>query len=126
MCSSRLLMTKTILSSSCNAFQTCCDGVLYNNIAGYVCCGRHYLPSPSPPPSPGSPSAPVCCGVDNHECCGERYVQVLPGETCCPDPDQNRVDIGPGDKCCGSVPYSSDGPQTCCNGEPLILTALLL
>lgn len=43
-----------------------------------------------------------------------RYVQVMPGEVCCPT--SSRVNVGSGDECCGNIPYSSTGSQICCNG----------
>ena len=45
-----------------------------------------------------------------------RYVEVLPGQICCPDTTEDRVDIGHGDRCCASIPYMADGAQICCNG----------
>ena len=45
-----------------------------------------------------------------------RYVEVLPGDICCVDNINNRVNIGYGDTCCHSVPFSSDGAQICCDG----------
>lgn len=46
-----------------------------------------------------------------------RYELVLPGEICCPDNKEDRVAIGTGDSCCGTVPYLIDGSQICCNGK---------
>lgn len=45
-------------------------------------------------------------------CC--RYIEVRPDEVCCPEVD--RLSIGYGDSCCGTVPYSSSGAQMCCSG----------
>ena len=44
-------------------------------------------------------------------------MEVLPGQICCPDPNEDRVDVGEGDRCCDSLPYSSDGAQVCCGGK---------
>ena len=41
---------------------------------------------------------------------------MLPGEVCCYDNTEDRVTIGIGDGCCGTVPFSSTGAQTCCDG----------
>ena len=46
-----------------------------------------------------------------------RYVEVGPGQVCCPDPVYDRVAIGVGDLCCEGVPYSSSGSQICCGGQ---------
>ena len=46
-----------------------------------------------------------------------RYVQLFTGQICCPDTTQDRVDIGYGDQCCGSIPYSGGGAQICCDGK---------
>ena len=45
-----------------------------------------------------------------------RYIEVLPGQICCPDLTEDRVDVGYGDRCCASIPYMTDGAQICCNG----------
>ena len=46
-----------------------------------------------------------------------RYVEVNENQICCVDDTQDRVNVGIGDMCCGSVPYSSNGAQTCCDGK---------
>ncbi|XP_071494817.1 LOW QUALITY PROTEIN: usherin-like [Diadema antillarum] len=98
--------------------QECCGGVLHDYQPGYQCCDTNYLPSPA------NSSVPfVCCGgqfhtqVVNYQCCNDQYVRVLPGQICCPDPDENRVAIGAGDACCAGVPYDSREPQICCAGQ---------
>ena len=54
---------------------------------------------------------------------------MLPGEVCCYDNTEDRVTIGIGDGCCGTVPFSSTGAQTCCYGlyihHNLFITLLL-
>ena len=45
-----------------------------------------------------------------------RYERVYPEEICCFDDTEDRVIVGVGDSCCGTIPYSSDGAQVCCNG----------
>ena len=42
---------------------------------------------------------------------------MLPGEICCLDDTENRVAIGAGDTCCGTVPYYLHGSQMCCSGK---------
>ena len=65
----------------------------------------------------------VCCGgefreyLPDYQCCGGQYVLVPAGQICCADTTQHRVDIGRGNSCCGSVPYSLEGAQICCDGE---------
>ena len=55
--------------------QTCCDGVLYDNKAGYECCGTAYIPQ-------RVSASHLCCGgkfhrpLRNHQCCGGRWVNV--------------------------------------------------
>ena len=58
---------------------------------------------------------PICFDLDN--ILFSRYVQLLTGQICCPDTTQDRVDIGYGDQCCGSIPYSGGGAQICCDGK---------
>ncbi|GAB1285872.1 Usherin [Apodemus speciosus] len=38
-------------------------------------------------------------------------------EICCPDERHNRVSVGFGDACCGSMPYATSGSQVCCSGR---------
>ena len=45
-----------------------------------------------------------------------RYERVYPEEICCFDDTEDRVIVGMGNSCCGTIPYSSDGAQVCCNG----------
>lgn len=52
-----------------------------------------------------------------------RYLEVLPGEICCPDSTEDRVSVSQGDLCCGSVPFMSSGAQMCCQGN-ILLTSL--
>jgi hypothetical protein len=42
---------------------------------------------------------------------------VMEGEICCPDNNEDRVAIGKGDSCCGTIPYSTSGSQICCAGR---------
>ena len=96
--------------------KVCCNGVLHDHQPSYECCDTNYLPARSDP-------SDVCCGgrftpsQSNHECCQGQYVQVLPGQICCPDPGENRVAVGVGDVCCGGVPFENSGPQICCAGK---------
>lgn len=47
-----------------------------------------------------------------------RYIEVQENEKCCPDPTQERVDIGMGNSCCGRIPYLSvNSSQLCCGGR---------
>ncbi|KAL5008917.1 hypothetical protein ScPMuIL_014498, partial [Solemya velum] len=92
----------------------CCSGVVHDMREGYGCCGKDYIPKLR--------DTDICCGGKNHrvkdnfQCCGNRYVEVLPDSICCSDPNEDRVLMGKGDQCCGSVPYSSTGSQICCAG----------
>lgn len=45
-----------------------------------------------------------------------RYIEVLPGHTCCEDEREDRVSVGLGDSCCGDVPYLNNSAQMCCDG----------
>ncbi len=45
-----------------------------------------------------------------------RYVEVNSEQVCCVDETEDRVNVGIGDSCCGSNPYSSNGSQICCDG----------
>ena len=49
-----------------------------------------------------------------------RYERVLEDEVCCYDDAEDRVTVGVGDSCCGTVPYSSSGAQVCCAGLYLL------
>ena len=42
---------------------------------------------------------------------------MMVGQICCPDGQQDRVDVGTGDSCCGSIPYTLAGAQVCCKGK---------
>ena len=57
----------------------------------------------------------ILCFID------ARYERVLPGEICCPDFTEDRVSIGKGDSCCGSVPFTESGAQVCCSGQSLLI-----
>ncbi|XP_076463865.1 usherin-like [Babylonia areolata] len=108
---------ESICGTSCffGASKVCCEGEVHDKEEGYDCCGTSYIPRPDP--------NTVCCAGKFHPtqvnftCCGSRYVQVLAGEKCCPSPVEDRVSVGPGDSCCGGVPYDSSGAQFCCGGE---------
>ena len=50
-----------------------------------------------------------------------RYVEVDENQICCVDDTQDRVNVGIGDMCCGSVPYSSNGAQICCDGKRALM-----
>ncbi|XP_074661048.1 usherin-like [Tubulanus polymorphus] len=96
--------------------KTCCQDVLYDNKPNHECCGTAYIPKKSSPDD-------ICCGgrfykkIVNYQCCSDKYVEVLPGQICCPDLIQNRVDIGFGNRCCGSIPFQDNGAQICCSGQ---------
>ncbi|XP_032771366.1 usherin [Rattus rattus] len=96
--------------------KVCCDGLLYDPQPGYSCCEEKYialLPN----------STGVCCGgrlreaQPDHQCCSGHYIRILPGEICCPDERHNRVSVGFGDACCGTMPYATSGSQVCCAGR---------
>ncbi|XP_041646715.1 usherin [Cheilinus undulatus] len=96
--------------------QVCCNGNLYNKLPHHHCCEGRYL-------SLSNSSNPVCCdgklvpALSDHQCCGGYYIHVETNENCCPDHSQGRVSVGPGDSCCGGVPYSMRGGQLCCGGS---------
>ncbi|XP_055957020.1 usherin [Patella vulgata] len=109
-----------ILQSRCGqtcytGTKRCCNGVLHDAIFGYECCDTNYVPKPS--------TDAICCGgafyspLPNYQCCGARYVMVPVGSSCCADTVEDRITIGYGDSCCGSVPYSSTGSQICCTNQ---------
>ena len=50
-----------------------------------------------------------------------RYVEVDENQICCVDDTQDRVNVGIGDMCCGSVPYSSNGAQICCDSKRALM-----
>ncbi|NP_067383.3 usherin precursor [Mus musculus] len=96
--------------------KVCCDGLLYDPQPGYSCCEDKYIAL--------SPNATgVCCGgrmweaQPDHQCCSGHYARILPGEICCPDERHNRVSVGFGDACCGTMPYATSGSQVCCAGR---------
>ncbi|XP_060897032.1 usherin [Labrus mixtus] len=96
--------------------QVCCGELLYAKKPHHYCCEGRYL-------SLSNSSNPVCCdgklvpALPDHQCCGGYYVHVETNENCCPDHSQGRVSVGPGDSCCGGVPYSMRGGQLCCSGS---------
>nr|XP_054587843.1 usherin [Nothobranchius furzeri] len=96
--------------------QVCCSGQLHAAKLHHHCCDGSYL-------SLSNHSNPVCCNgklvpsLPEHQCCGGYYVLVKTNEYCCPDHLQGRVSVGPGDSCCGGVPYSVTGGQLCCSGS---------
>uniref|UniRef100_UPI0037E7E888 usherin n=1 Tax=Semicossyphus pulcher TaxID=241346 RepID=UPI0037E7E888 len=96
--------------------QVCCSDLLYTKKPHYHCCEGRYL-------SFSNSSNPVCCdgklvpALPDHRCCGGYYVHVETNENCCPDRSRGRVSVGPGDSCCGGVPYSMRGGQLCCSGS---------
>uniref|UniRef100_A0A1A7W9R6 Usher syndrome 2A (Autosomal recessive, mild) n=3 Tax=Nothobranchiidae TaxID=405002 RepID=A0A1A7W9R6_9TELE len=96
--------------------QVCCSGQLHAEKLHHHCCDGSYL-------SLNNHSNPVCCNgklvpsLPDHQCCGGYYVPVKTNEYCCPDHSQGRVSVGPGDSCCGGVPYSVTGGQLCCSGS---------
>ena len=47
-------------------------------------------------------------------------------QICCVDDTQDRVNVGIGDVCCGSVPYSSNGAQICCDGKRVLIPERIL
>ncbi|XP_052056319.1 usherin [Apodemus sylvaticus] len=96
--------------------KVCCDGLLYDPQPGYSCCEEKYIAL--------LPNATgVCCGgrmqetQPDHQCCSGCYTRILPGEICCPDERHNRVSVGLGDACCGTMPYATSGSQVCCSGR---------
>ncbi|XP_021347323.1 usherin-like [Mizuhopecten yessoensis] len=95
--------------------KVCCDGVLHDSQLGFDCCGRDYTAKQSPDD--------ICCGgqfhrkINDYKCCKDRYVRVQTGEVCCEDKYEDRITVGIGDKCCGSVPYSYMGAQVCCGDK---------
>ncbi|XP_041469805.1 usherin-like [Lytechinus variegatus] len=113
------LRSESVCGSQCySGLQACCDGILHDTQPDYQCCDTNYLMAPVNASTPF-----ICCGGQfhseqvNYECCNGQYVQVFPGQICCPDPDEDRVAVGSGDACCAGVPYDSSGPQICCAGE---------
>ncbi|KAJ1157569.1 hypothetical protein NDU88_010275 [Pleurodeles waltl] len=98
------------------AIEVCCNGVLYENKPGYVCCEEKYRLL-------HLNSSEICCGGQTYtmrpeySCCGGYYTRILAGEVCCLDGEQNRVSVGTGDACCGDIPYSTSGNQICCDGS---------
>ncbi|XP_015250616.1 PREDICTED: usherin-like [Cyprinodon variegatus] len=96
--------------------QVCCSGVLHKRQPHHHCCDELYL-------SWNDSSNPVCCDSKlvpsrpNHQCCGGYFTLIKNNEYCCPDHLQGRVSVGPGDSCCGGVPYSMTGGQLCCSGK---------
>uniref|UniRef100_A0A3B5QN66 Usherin n=1 Tax=Xiphophorus maculatus TaxID=8083 RepID=A0A3B5QN66_XIPMA len=96
--------------------QICCNGLLHTRKSHHHCCDELYF-------GWDDSSHPVCCNgkllpsQPNHQCCGRYYVPVKTNEYCCPDHLQGRVSVGPGDSCCGGVPYSMTGGQLCCSGR---------
>nr|XP_040024120.1 usherin isoform X2 [Gasterosteus aculeatus aculeatus] len=96
--------------------QVCCSGFLYTKKPRHECCEGSYLGS-------SNSSNPVCCNgkllpaSPDHHCCRGNYIHVKTNEKCCPDHEQGRVSVGPGDRCCGGVPYSMKGGQLCCSGR---------
>ncbi|XP_074481361.1 usherin [Sebastes fasciatus] len=96
--------------------QVCCSGLLYTKKPHHHCCEGSYL-------SLSNSSNPACCNgkllpaLPDHQCCGGYYVHIKTNENCCPDHSQGRVSVGPGDSCCGGVPYSMKGGQLCCGGS---------
>ncbi|CAD5123124.1 DgyrCDS11497 [Dimorphilus gyrociliatus] len=95
--------------------KTCCSGVLYDNKKDYVCCGVKYVRRLATANS-------ICCGDTLYEkrtgfsCCGNRYVRLSSDDICCIDPKEDRVEVGLGDTCCSSIPFSSNSSQICCEG----------
>uniref|UniRef100_A0A3B5LYR8 Usher syndrome 2A (autosomal recessive, mild) n=1 Tax=Xiphophorus couchianus TaxID=32473 RepID=A0A3B5LYR8_9TELE len=96
--------------------QICCNGLLHTRKSHHHCCDELYF-------GWDDSSHPVCCNgklvpsQSSHQCCGRYYVPVKTNEYCCPDHLQGRVSVGPGDSCCGGVPYSMIGGQLCCSGR---------
>ncbi|XP_060070524.1 usherin-like [Ylistrum balloti] len=95
--------------------KVCCDGVLHDSQLGFECCGQDYTAKQSPDD--------ICCGgqfhrkINDYKCCKDRYVRVQTGEVCCVDMYEDRITVGVGDRCCGSVPYSYIGAQVCCGDK---------
>ncbi|XP_028616049.1 usherin isoform X2 [Grammomys surdaster] len=96
--------------------KVCCGRLLYDRQPGYMCCEEKYialLPN----------ATEVCCGgrmqeaQPDHQCCFGHYTRILAGEICCPDERHNRVSVGIGDACCGTMPYATSGSQVCCAGR---------
>jgi hypothetical protein len=95
--------------------QTCCNGTIYENVAGNVCCGGNYVAS-----QPGT----TCCGgrmvtaVAGSSCCGSLYAPIAADEICCDGV------VGRGNQCCGAIPYlnTSTAPRVCCGGRVLPYT----
>ncbi|XP_064622303.1 usherin-like [Lineus longissimus] len=96
--------------------KVCCSGSIYDLKPGYDCCGTSYT-------NKRQATTDVCCGgkfytkQTDYQCCGKSYVKVAQGQICCPDSTQDRVDVGFGDSCCGSIPYVNSGAQVCCFGQ---------
>ncbi|CAJ1048931.1 LOW QUALITY PROTEIN: usherin [Xyrichtys novacula] len=110
--------THSVCGTSCfhPDMQVCCSGFLYSKKPNHQCCEGRYL-------SWNNSSDSVCCNnklvpaLPDHQCCGGYYIHVKTNENCCPDHSQGRVSVGPGDSCCGGVPYSTRGGQLCCSGS---------
>ncbi|XP_074522167.1 usherin [Halichoeres trimaculatus] len=110
--------TNSVCGTSCfhPDSQVCCSGNLHTKKLHHHCCEGRYL-------SLSNSSNPVCCNgklvpaLPDHRCCGGYYVHVGINENCCPDRSQGRVSVGPGDSCCGGVPYSMRSGQLCCSGS---------
>ncbi|XP_033110841.1 usherin-like [Anneissia japonica] len=109
-------VSESICGSQCySGNKVCCNGELYDFQIGFECCDSNYLAARTNPTD-------VCCGgqfrtaQSNYQCCNGQYVAVLPGQICCADPDEDRIEIGSGDACCGGIPYAANGPQICCGG----------
>ncbi|XP_053408878.1 usherin-like [Mercenaria mercenaria] len=107
---------QNLCGSTCySGAKVCCDGILHESQEDFACCGKEYAKM--------SDKSDVCCGgkfhpyKQNYQCCSGRYEMVMPGEICCPDNNEDRVAIGKGDSCCGTVPYYTSGSQTCCAGQ---------
>uniref|UniRef100_A0A3Q3B8L8 Usher syndrome 2A (autosomal recessive, mild) n=1 Tax=Kryptolebias marmoratus TaxID=37003 RepID=A0A3Q3B8L8_KRYMA len=96
--------------------QICCSGWLYTRKPHHHCCDGSYL-------TLNNTANPACCSgklvppLPDHQCCGGYYVPIRNNGYCCPDHLQGRVSVGPGDSCCGGVPYSMTGGQLCCSGS---------
>ncbi|XP_071962430.1 usherin-like isoform X2 [Antedon mediterranea] len=109
-------VSESICGSQCySGNKVCCSGELYDFQIGFECCESNYLTARTNPTD-------VCCGgqfrpaQSNYQCCNGQYVAVLPSQICCADPDEDRIEIGAGDTCCGGIPYAANGPQICCGG----------
>lgn len=109
------------LSWSNSSNPVCCSGKLLPALPDYHCCGGYYV-------HVKSSRFQSClflhtireflCEICPFPCLVfPSSVLVFVDEYCCPDQSWGRVSVGPGDSCCGGVPYAVSGGQLCCSGS---------